>query len=76
MTVQSGEQYSIKLQMKALSVDRSSGVPKKDFEQWKLPSWQLVLEANFEMWFAQEISWQIVRPFGEFQVFYRQHEGQ
>ena len=35
----------------------SSGLPRKGFVRWRMPSLQLVFEANVEMWFAQEISW-------------------
>ena len=46
---QRGEQYSIKLQTKALYVVRSSGGLRKDFARRRMPSRQLALEANFEM---------------------------
>ena len=36
---QRGEQYSMKLRMKAVYVSKSSGVPRKDFIRWKMPSW-------------------------------------
>ena len=47
-----GGAVSIKRWMKVLSVDRSSGVPRKDFVRHT---------ANFEMWFAHETSWLIMR---------------
>ena len=59
---QRGEQYSIKLQMKPLYVDWSSGVPRKNFVQQRMPSMRLALEGNFEMWFAKSKSWLRVRP--------------
>ena len=37
------------------------GVPRNDFAQRRMPSRELDLEANFEIQFAQERSWLIVR---------------
>jgi len=48
------------LLMEALLLDKSSGVLRKDFAQWRMPT--LALEANAEMWFPSERSWLIVRP--------------
>ena len=50
------EQYSIELQMKALKVDESSDVPRKDFSRQRMPTWRLELEDNHEAWFAKERS--------------------
>ena len=61
-TAQRGEQYSIRLQPKALNVVRSSGVPRKDFARLRMLSRRLALEASLEMWLSHERSWQIVRP--------------
>ena len=61
---QGHQSYLIKQWMKALYLDKTSDVPRKDFACQRIQIVRLALEANFDMGFAQESSWLIVMSEG------------
>ena len=54
-------------------VDKNSDVPMQDFARQRMPSRWLALEANLEIWLAQQKSWLIRRPrsLSDFTIFER-----